>query len=101
MVDDRLTVEIADAKHHLRLQIDNRDHAVVWGQQSFFATFRCHEFPLVFGFIRFCFSALSRSKAIVVPTYEILRIAPQILENSQHISCETQHCSRWTTASGL
>jgi hypothetical protein len=38
-----------------------------------------------FGLIRFCFSALSRSKAIVVPTYEILRIAPQMLENS-HIS---------------
>src|SRR6266436_10371834 len=33
----------------------------------------------------FCFSEPLRSRAIVMPTYEILRIAPQILENF-HIS---------------
>ncbi len=34
VVDDRLTVEARHAEEHLRLEIDQRDDAVVWGQQS-------------------------------------------------------------------
>src|SRR5439155_14748990 len=52
VVDDRLPVEIGDAKKHLGLEIDNCDYAVVRGQQSFFAAFRAtivlsHKFLLL------------------------------------------------------
>jgi hypothetical protein len=31
VVDDRLPIEVADAKQHLRLEIDHGNHAIVWG----------------------------------------------------------------------
>ena len=37
VIDDRLAVKIGHAKEHLGLEIDDRDHAVVRGQQPFFA----------------------------------------------------------------
>ena len=43
VVDDRLAVEIGNAKEHLRLMVDQRDHAIVRGQQSFLAAFHRHE----------------------------------------------------------
>jgi hypothetical protein len=38
--DDRLAIKIGDTKKLLGLKIDNRDHAVVRRQQSFFTSLR-------------------------------------------------------------
>jgi hypothetical protein len=38
VVDDRLAVKIGHAKEHPGLEIDNRHHAVVRSQQTFFAS---------------------------------------------------------------
>jgi hypothetical protein len=40
VIDDRLAVKIGDAKEHLGLEVDQRDDAVVRGQQPFFAALR-------------------------------------------------------------
>ena len=40
VVDDGLAVEIGDSEQHLRLQIDERDHAIVRREQFFFAALR-------------------------------------------------------------
>jgi len=37
VVDDRLAIEIADAEQHLRLQVDDGDHAVIGCQQTLLA----------------------------------------------------------------
>jgi hypothetical protein len=44
VVDDRLAVEVGDAEEHLGLEIDQREDAVVGGQQPFFAPLRASLF---------------------------------------------------------
>ena len=48
VVDDRLAVEIGNAKEHLRLMVDQRDHAIIRGQQSFLAAFHLGHEQLLF-----------------------------------------------------
>jgi hypothetical protein len=52
VVDNRLAVKIGNAEEHLGLEIDNRHHAVVRGQQPFFTPLRTttglrHDFLLL------------------------------------------------------
>ena len=39
VVDDRLAVEVSDAKKHLWLKVDQGDNTIVGRQQAFFAVF--------------------------------------------------------------
>jgi hypothetical protein len=65
VVDDRLAVEIRNAKEHLRFEIDQCNHAVVRGQQPLLTALRA-TIGLSHDFLLFNFGLTSDGEAIVL-----------------------------------